>query len=85
MSNLRVIRPPARRAGAACVPILAMTANAFAEDTQRALGAGMNAHIVKPINVDVMLSTIASCVAAARQPTLGDSHWLQLSVTPITG
>ncbi len=66
MSNLRVIRPPARRAGAACVPILAMTANAFAEDTQRALGAGMNAHIVKPINVDVMLSTIASCVAAAR-------------------
>ena len=43
-----------------------MTANAFVEDTQRALGAGMNAHIVKPINVDVMLSTIASCVAAAR-------------------
>ena len=54
------------RPDAACVPILAMTANAFAEDTQRALDAGMNAHIVKPINVDVMLSTIASCVAAAR-------------------
>ena len=54
------------KADAGSVPILAMTANAFAEDTQRALGAGMNAHIVKPINVDVMLSTIASCVAAAR-------------------
>ena len=54
------------RPDAQSVPILAMTANAFAEDTQRALGAGMNAHIVKPINVDVMLSTIASCVAAAR-------------------
>jgi CheY-like chemotaxis protein len=35
-----------------------MTANAFEEDRQTALSAGMNAHIAKPISVDVLLDTI---------------------------
>ena len=34
------------------VPIMAMTANAFAQDVEKALSAGMNAHIAKPIDVD---------------------------------
>lgn len=34
------------------VPIVAMTANAFAQDVEKALNAGMNAHIAKPIDVD---------------------------------
>ena len=41
------------------IPIIAMTANAFEEDKQKAFAAGMNAHIVKPIEVDSLLSTIA--------------------------
>ena len=40
-------------------PIIAMTANAFEEDKQKAFAAGMNAHIAKPIEVDNLLSTIA--------------------------
>ena len=40
-------------------PIIAMTANAFEEDKQKAFATGMNAHIAKPIEVDSLLSTIA--------------------------
>ena len=39
------------RADSASVPIIAMTADAFAEDIQRCLECGMNAHIAKPIDV----------------------------------
>lgn len=38
----------------ASIPIIAVTANAFAEDVQKALDAGMNAHISKPLNKDDM-------------------------------
>ena len=37
------------------IPIIAMTANAFEEDKKKAFEAGMNAHIAKPINIDVIL------------------------------
>ena len=40
------------------IPIIAMTANAFEEDRKKALAAGMNAHIVKPIDIEVMLNTL---------------------------
>jgi len=39
-------------ADAAAVPVIAMTANAFAEDVERARAAGMNGHIAKPIDVE---------------------------------
>ena len=42
----------------AAIPIIAMTANAFNEDREKAFGAGMNDHISKPINVDVVLKTL---------------------------
>ena len=42
------------------IPIIAMTANAFAEDVQAALNAGMNAHIAKPIDIEKMEAVILS-------------------------
>jgi CheY-like chemotaxis protein len=40
------------------IPIIAMTANAYAEDVHAALDAGMNAHIAKPINIPLLLATL---------------------------
>ena len=41
------------------IPIIAMTANAFAEDVQASLDAGMNGHLSKPIVMDEVIKTIA--------------------------
>ena len=46
----------------ACIPIIAMTANAFEEDKREAIAAGMNAHIAKPIQVEQLLSTLAEII-----------------------
>lgn len=46
------------RADAANIPIIAMTANAFAEDVAEALANGMNAHIAKPINYDKLFQLL---------------------------
>ena len=40
------------------IPIIAMTANAFSEDRQAALDAGMNDHVSKPINMSILVPTI---------------------------
>ena len=42
----------------ASIPILAMTANAFAEDQQEALKCGMNGHLAKPIDVGKLLDAL---------------------------
>jgi signal transduction histidine kinase/ActR/RegA family two-component response regulator len=52
--RIRSLADPLR----ASIPILAMTANAFAEDRERSIAAGMNGHIAKPIDAAVLLSTI---------------------------
>ncbi len=46
------------RPDAKSIPIIAMTANAFAEDVKDALNAGMNAHVAKPIDMDILKKTI---------------------------
>ena len=40
------------------IPIIAMTANSFAEDVQASLDAGMNAHLSKPIVIEEVIKTI---------------------------
>ncbi len=48
-----------KRSDAGRIPIIAMTADAFAEDAQKCLAAGMNAHLTKPIDVDQLKNTMA--------------------------
>ena len=46
----------------ACIPIIAMTANAFEEDKRDALAVGMNGHIAKPIELDKLLSMLSEVI-----------------------
>ena len=56
----RAIRLSNKR-DATTVPIIAMTANAFAEDAKAALDAGMNDHVAKPIDLDALKASLAKC------------------------
>lgn len=53
-----------KRQDARTIPIVAMTANAFSEDVQAALDAGMNAHIAKPIDVGILERTLIRVLGA---------------------
>lgn len=54
----KAIRDLQNRPDAAVIPIIAMTANAFAEDVQASLDAGMNGHLSKPIVIDEVVKCI---------------------------
>ena len=56
------------RPDAATVPIVAVTANAFAEDVDRTTAAGMNAHVSKPIDMDRLCEALALCWAGQTPP-----------------
>ncbi len=49
------------------LPIVAMTADAFAEDAKRALLSGMNGHIAKPISIERLRSALDDCLAWQRE------------------
>ena len=50
-------RPDAKK-----IPIIALTANAFDEDVQRSLQAGLNAHLSKPVQPDILFETLEKMV-----------------------
>ncbi len=58
----RVIRA-ANRADAKTIPIIALTANAFDEDVQRSMQAGLNAHLSKPVEPDLLFETLEELLA----------------------
>ena len=51
-----------KRADAKTIPIIAMTANAFEEDVEAALEAGMDAHIAKPVDIGILWATLGKLV-----------------------
>jgi len=57
-------RPDAKR-----IPIIALTANAFDEDVQRSLQAGMNAHLTKPVDPDHLYQTLGELIYKAEEKT----------------
>lgn len=61
----KAIRTLPGRPDAAKIPIIAMTANAFAEDVQASLAAGMDAHLSKPFVMKDVLETISRLLVEA--------------------
>ena len=60
------------------IPIIAMTANAFSEDIQHSLAAGMNAHVSKPVEMTVLEKTIRSIKSGGGAPNrraLNSDKW----------
>ncbi len=55
------------RPDAQAIPIIALTANAFDEDVQQSMQAGLNAHLSKPVDPDVLFETLESLIE--REPT----------------
>ena len=51
------------RPDAKTIPIIAMTANAFAEDAEKCIAAGMDAHIAKPVEVETIKRAICKYVS----------------------
>jgi CheY-like chemotaxis protein len=56
------------RADAKTIPIIALTANAFDEDVQRSLQAGMNAHLTKPVETEHLFQTLGELIYEAENP-----------------
>ncbi len=54
------------RPDAKTVPVIALTANAFDEDVQRSMQAGMNAHLTKPVESDQLMATLGELVYEAQ-------------------
>ena len=59
------------------IPIIAMTANAFSEDIQHSLAAGMNDHVSKPVEMKVMEKTIRSIKTGgvSKHRSLNSDKW----------
>jgi CheY-like chemotaxis protein len=67
------------------LPVIAMTASALAEDRERAFQSGMNAHVSKPINVEVLMQTLVHWIGqrASRQPPAGPAPTTGASANPV--
>ena len=62
----KVIRAMERE-DAKSIPIIALTANAFDEDVQRSLQAGLDAHLSKPVEPEILFGTLEKLIPAIRK------------------
>jgi CheY-like chemotaxis protein len=69
MDGLTATRAIRRMPGNERLPIFAMTANAFDDDRQRCMEAGMNEHLIKPVDIDQLEQTIARWLLSPSQGT----------------
>ena len=69
MDGLQATHAIRQLPGRSAVPILAMTANAFADDRDRCIAAGMNGHIGKPVEPNVLYSTLMQWLLKSSNPT----------------
>ena len=60
--QMEAIRNLSDRPDGKKIPIIGMTANAFAEDVQAALNAGMDDHVAKPVDMEIITSVITKYV-----------------------
>jgi CheY-like chemotaxis protein len=63
LDGLEATRAIRRLPGMADIPIVAMTANAFDDDRDRCLAAGMNAHLAKPVEAQAFYATLLKCLS----------------------
>ena len=54
------------REDAKTIPIIAMTANAFAEDVKDAMDAGMDAHVAKPVDMELLKKTVCRLIRGGK-------------------
>jgi CheY-like chemotaxis protein len=55
------------RSDAKTIPIIALTANAFEEDVQQCLQAGMNEHLSKPVDIDLLVLTLGRLIRKGKE------------------
>ncbi len=58
----------------ACIPIVAITANAFEEDKKKAIDAGMDGHIAKPINIEDLFVVLTDIMNKHKSYSISHSH-----------
>jgi len=68
------------------LPVIAMTASALADDRERALASGMNAHITKPLDIELMFQTLSDWIVPTappvnEPPAAPDTNWTPLATS----